>query len=143
MRGLTIFCKWHPTESLCDERAIFANEWPRRGVARAGHFSCCLLLLHPCANPLAEHPAEADAFPARFGSDDVAFSCLPPLLLLSVLRYSSRDFVSRFHEVAPPVREAGMRFCGPLFIQRTRRGNANRSRKAVWLLMWDFALHKI
>ena len=36
MRGLTIFCKWHHTESLCDGRAIFVNEKHRRGVARAG-----------------------------------------------------------------------------------------------------------
>jgi hypothetical protein len=43
MRGLTIFCKWHPTESLCDERAIFANEWPRRGVARAGRLSVSII----------------------------------------------------------------------------------------------------
>jgi hypothetical protein len=36
IEGITIFYKWHPTESLCDERAIFVNEKPRLGVARAG-----------------------------------------------------------------------------------------------------------
>ena len=43
MRGLTIFCKWHPTESLCDERAIFATEgppegWPGRATSHAASF---------------------------------------------------------------------------------------------------------
>jgi hypothetical protein len=40
MRGLTIFCKWHPTESLCDERAIFVNEWPRRGCCQGEAVEC-------------------------------------------------------------------------------------------------------